>query len=75
MSEIFIVRHWETDYNVEKRYCGSSAVDLNNNGTNQVVETIKDSTRYGDMILKDHLFILPENIRSIFQFIFILKST
>ena len=35
MSEVLIVRHGETDYNVEKRYCGSSEVKLNNKGMEQ----------------------------------------
>lgn len=35
MSHIYVVRHGETDWNVENRYLGSSDIPLNDNGVKQ----------------------------------------
>ncbi len=35
MTRIYLIRHGETDFNLQKRYCGHSDVSLNQTGTQQ----------------------------------------
>jgi len=35
MGKLYVVRHGETDFNVQGRYAGSTDVDLNEMGKNQ----------------------------------------
>ncbi|MFH1868722.1 MAG: histidine phosphatase family protein [Candidatus Omnitrophota bacterium] len=40
-TKIVLIRHGETDFNLEKRYCGSSQIDLNSRGKEQAVKLCK----------------------------------
>lgn len=45
MGELFVVRHGETDYNIQGRYAGSADVELNDNGIQQaraLAESLKE---------------------------------
>lgn len=47
MTKVFLVRHGETDWNVQRRYQGSSNIELNTNGRTQaqkLTETLAQKT-------------------------------
>lgn len=44
MGKLFVVRHGETDFNVQRRYAGSTDIEINDNGIDQakvVAEALK----------------------------------
>jgi len=46
MAKVYVIRHGETDYNVENRYCGRTNIDINENGIVQarlIAEKLKDN--------------------------------
>lgn len=42
MGKVYVIRHGETDYNVENRYCGSTDVDINENGIEQAYKVAEE---------------------------------
>jgi len=40
-TKVILIRHGETDWNYQKRYCGFSDIDLNEKGRQQARELYK----------------------------------
>ena len=39
--KLFLIRHGQTDWNIQKKYCGFSDIDLNENGKKQIKKLAK----------------------------------
>lgn len=46
MRDLIVVRHGETQFNVEKRYTGSLDIELNNTGVNQAQNIAEELNKY-----------------------------
>jgi len=68
MTKIYLIRHGQTDFNLHRRYCGWTDIDLNNQGRLQAEKLVAQfETIDIDIVCASHLKRAVQTARIIFQ--------